>query len=119
MISVVVVPVVRSPGIPVVRVEAPVPVRAPNHISGPVDKSYHRPGSDFIICGGYHRAICPVLCIAPVTGVGCLGVYGLHDIIPAVEIRIAYELYLYLSVTELLNGEDSHILVFVPVEGRA
>jgi hypothetical protein len=119
VISVVVVPVVRSPGAPVVRVEIPVPVRAPDNVGRPVDEPYQRPGCDLIVGGGHHCVVCPVICIAPVSGIGCLGVDRLYNIIPAVEVRVTYQLYLYLPVTELLNGEDCQVLVLIAVECSA
>jgi len=116
MISVVVVPVVRSPGVPVCWVVAPVPVRAPYNVGGSVDESYQRPCANFDVSCGYHCIVSPVFAVAIVSGIGCLGVVRLDNVIPPVQIRVADQLYLHLSVTKLLDSEDCKVLVFVPVE---
>ena len=119
MITVVVVPVVRPPGIPVCGVITPVPVRAPYNIGGTVDESDQRPCANFNICCGDHGVVSPVIGIAPVAGIDCLSVVRLDDVIFPVQIRIAYQLYLHLSVTELLDSENGQVLVLISVESGA
>ena len=117
MISVVVVPVVRSPGVPVCGVVAPVPVRAPYNVCGSVDESNQRPCANFDIRGCYHCIVSPVPDVAIVPGIGCLGIVRLDDVIPSIQVRVTDQLNLDLSVTELLDSKDCQVLVFIPVEG--
>ncbi len=118
VVTVVVVPVQRSPGPVVDRVVPPVPVGAPYYVARAVDETDHRPCSYFIVGGGNHRDIFPLDCPAPVARVGCLSIDGFNNVIPSVKSLVTDKLYLYLTVAQLLNGEDCHILVFVAVKNR-
>jgi hypothetical protein len=110
VVTVVGVPVEGSPGPVVDRVVTPVPVGAPADIVGCIDEPDHRPGSNFIVCGSYHGHVVSVDCIALITGIGRLCIYGFHNVVPSVKILITDQLYPYLTVAQLLNCEDCHIL---------
>ena len=83
MISVIVVPVVGLPGIPVNGVIAPVPCRAPDHIGGMINESYHRPGGNVIIGGCDDGHIGPVD-RAIVSRIGCLSIIRFNNVVPSV-----------------------------------
>jgi hypothetical protein len=52
MITVIIMPVIWPPGMPVCGIIAPVPVGTPDSISRSIDEPDNRPGSDVIIGGG-------------------------------------------------------------------
>lgn len=115
VISVVVMPVVGTPGVPVYRVVSPVPGGAPYYIVGHVYEPYYRPCGNFNVSGPYNCRIVPV-CPSGITGIGCLGIIGFYYVIPSVKCFVTYKLYLYRTVAETLNGEYGYVLTFVPVE---
>jgi hypothetical protein len=83
MITVVEIPVIWSPRMPVFGVIAPVPCRMPYHIVGHVNKPYYRPVTNLIIS-------CPDNGDIPgISGVGCfigklLSVDRFNNIVPAI-----------------------------------
>jgi len=118
VVTVVVVPEERPPGMPVDRVVTPVPVGAPYDVAGTVDVPDHRPGCYLIVGGGDHGHIVPLDGPSGVTGIGRLSIVGLNYVIPSVKSLVADQLYLNLAVAKLLNGEYCHVLVLVTVKNR-
>ena len=87
MVSVVEMPVIWPPRMPVGRVIAPVPGGVPCHIGGQVNKPYYRPCCNLIIGGSDN---CNITGITPgISGIGCLiGILliinWLNNIVPAI-----------------------------------
>jgi hypothetical protein len=110
MKSVVEMPVVRAPRVPVRRVITPVPRGVPTDITRVINISYKRPVCHHIDC---------YPCSSGVTRIRSPGVivivYWFNNIIPSIQSLIADKLYLNSSVTVLLNRKNSDILSFVPV----
>lgn len=84
MISVVVVPVIRSPGSPGDRVVTPVPGRAPYNVIRHKDESYNRPGC-YLVSGGPDKCnICCTCSVPHIAGVGSFIIYGFNNVISAI-----------------------------------
>jgi hypothetical protein len=115
VVAVVVVPVVRTPGAPVVGVVTPVPYRAPGAVNRTCEVNNHRPAGYFIIGGVDNVGLSPDY-IATVSGVGCLGILGLDDVVFAVKSFVANQLYHDGTVAFFLNHNNSHVLVLILVE---
>ena len=121
VISVIVVPVIGSPGPPVVRIISPRPRRAPYYITGTIDVNNHRPGCHFIIGGGnnlYFIVVVSPIIVAHIARIGCLAVVGFDDIVWSVKGFIADDLQLNSTITKVFDGDHSHILIFPFVEGH-
>ena len=118
VITVVMVPVEWSPGMPVNRVVTPVPVGAPDYVVRTVDEPDYRPGCYLVVGGCNNSHIVPLDGAARITRVGRFRIVWFYDVIFAVKSLITYKLYLNLSVSKLLNGENCHILVLVAVKNR-
>ncbi len=120
--SVVIIPVIRPPGVPVSRPVTPIPGRAPGDVPRGEDEPDQRPGSYLHVGGSddFHP-------LTPLSPAGIAGVGGLpilivvdrfDDVIPAVEVFVANQLNGHGTIVITFNGEDGHILVFAVIEGH-
>jgi hypothetical protein len=125
MVTIIIMPVVRTPGTPPVRVVTPVPGRTPDHISGQKDEPHQRPGSYLISCHPvYHHGLSfHITGVTNITRIGCfiisVGIIiGFNDIVLTIQGLIPDQLDANLVIGFTLDVKDGHVLVLTGIDGH-
>jgi hypothetical protein len=119
VITIVSMPVIRAPRIPIGRIMSPSPDGMPANIPGKVNKPDDWPGCHFVGCDYDRRWIGHYYRISHVARIGCfltISINGFDNVVFAIKRFVTNKLYPGCPVVEALNSENCNILCFIPVE---